>query len=408
MTLKRGDQILGGLGIAGGEDQERPTPCSPFLDTTSTSPPGEGPPNDEQPALPQRNTKNATARRLDMAETFIFRIDHHGSLVRSADVLALRPDIPADERRAVEAAAISEIARAQRDRSLSIVTDGFVGRSDRFQPVSGAVKGFELRDTPSGTRWIAVTGELSASGPIVYTLDPIRAVTEHPIKVSLPAPSAMAGHFWDDEASRAGWESPRQLGEALAVIVRTELERLFTAGVSLVQLDNHCLAGHLSAGAATGKLSLADSIAIDTMAIEGIAKPESASIGICPIVAVGDEVALEAAEQLFRSVPADRWVLPFHTGSDAELALVGAVPEERDICLGVVDASDAELEDLDTVLDRIDRAVEARNGDEETIALSPNQGFADDAEKPLLSTGDQWRKLVHVETLARMYWGNEL
>jgi 5-methyltetrahydropteroyltriglutamate--homocysteine methyltransferase len=343
-----------------------------------------------------------------MADTFTFRIDHHGSLVRPAEVQALGPEVPAAERRAIESAAIAELVRAQRDRGLSIVTDGFIGRADRFSAISDVVKGLELRDTQRGPRWIAASGELSAGGPIVDTLDSIRSVTEHAIKVSLPSPSAMAGHFWDDDASTAGWSSARDLGEALARVMRGEIERLFAAGVSLIQLDNHRLAGWLSTGSATGKLSLEDSIAVDTLAVADVAKPQSASIGLCPILEVGEEVDVAAAEQLFATVPVNRWILPLRRGSDAELALIAAVPADRDVCLGVVDAAAAELEDLDTVLDRIDRVVERRGGDEETIALSPNQGFADVATHPLLSADDQWRKLVHVETLARMYWGNEL
>lgn len=343
-----------------------------------------------------------------MADTFIFRIDHHGSLVRPAEALAIAPDASDDLRRHVHTAAIAELARAQRDRSLSVVTDGFVGRSDRFEPVSDAVQGLELRETHRGPRWVAVSRELSAVGPIIDTLDAIRSVTEHPIKVSLPSPSAMAGHFWDDDASPAGWGSPRELGEALARIMRSEMERLFAAGVSLIQLDNHRLAGWLCPGAATGKLSLEDSIAVDALAISGIDKSESASIGMCPIVEVGSDVDVAAAEHLFGRLPVDRWVLPLLAGSDAELALVGAVPHERDLCVGVVDAADAQLEDVDVVMALLDRVVALRGGDEDTVALGPNQGFADVATAPLLGADAQWRKLTHVETLARMYWGNEL
>lgn len=343
-----------------------------------------------------------------MADTFIFRIDHHGSLVRPAEALALASDTPADVRRQVRAAAIGELARAQRDRSLSVVTDGFVGRGDRFEPFSDVLQGLELRETHRGPRWIAVSRELSVRGPVIDTVDAIRAVTDHPIKVSLPSPSAMAGHFWDEDASPAGWGSPRELGEALARIMRSEIERLFAAGVSLVQLVNYRLAGRLCPGAATGRLSLDDSIAVDALAIAGVTKPESASIGMCPIVEVGADVDVEAAEHLFGRLPVDRWVLPALTGSESELALLGAVPPERDLCLGVVDAADPTLEDIDTVLGLLDRVVAMRGGDEDTIALSANQGFADVAGAPLLAADDQWRKLTHVETLARMYWGNEL
>ncbi|MGX1134736.1 methionine synthase II (cobalamin-independent) [Streptomyces glaucescens] len=109
-------------------------------------------------------------------------------------------------------------------------------------------------------------------------------------------------------------------------------------------------------------------------------------------------------ERLYAEIPADRWVLPYDQGTGAELDLVRGLPEDRDVCLGVVDATVPGLEDVDTVMARIDAAAELK--DIEDMAVSPSRGFADVAGRPLLTADDQRRKLVLVETIARYCWGN--
>lgn len=104
-------------------------------------------------------------------------------------------------------------------------------------------------------------------------------------------------------------------------------------------------------------------------------------------------------------MPADRWILPYDKGTDAELELIKALPEDRDVCLGVLDPSVADLEDIDAVMARMDAAAEVK--DLEDMAISPSRGFADSAAHPLLNADAQRRKLVHLDILARYCWGNE-
>jgi 5-methyltetrahydropteroyltriglutamate--homocysteine methyltransferase len=75
------------------------------------------------------------------------------------------------------------------------------------------------------------------------------------------------------------------------------------------------------------------------------------------------------------------------------------------VCFGVVDAARPGLEEIDTVLNRLDAVGELK--DLEDAAVAPSRGFADIADRPLLAAEDQRRKLVLVETLARYVWGNE-
>ena len=348
-----------------------------------------------------------------MADAFKYRIDHHGSLVRPTELLEARArhasgEVSDRELRDLEDGCIAEAARQQRNLNLSVVTDGHFRRGDPFSAAVNALDGLELRDTHRGQRWIATTGALSAHRSLaVDAVECLTAVTRTPTKVNLPAPSAMAGHLWDDDASSGAWGSAPALGEALAAIMHEEIRQLLAAGVRLIQLDNHRLAGWLSPRASRPpRLSLDEAIAVDAAAVSGHDKPQGAAIGICPATELGAEIDNRTAEKLFSSVPVDRWVIPYHTGSAAELELLRAIPAERDACLGVLDAADVGLEDTDTVLAWLDAAATLR--DENDMALSLNRGFADSAAQPLIGAVDQWRKLVHVETLARMFWGNEL
>ncbi|GAA0444073.1 5-methyltetrahydropteroyltriglutamate--homocysteine methyltransferase [Actinoplanes capillaceus] len=322
-----------------------------------------------------------------MADTFKFRIDHHGSLVRPPEVIAARaandPNL-----RAIEDAAIAEAVRKQRRLSLTVVTDGHFRRAELAGAVLDAVHGFE-------------DGKLTAERSLVADdTAAIAAQTQIPAKATLPSPAWIAARTF-----RPGgpWASARELGEALALLLRAEIEAVISRGVRLIQIDDHGYGESLYNG---GVLSFEDALAVDALAVTVADKPFDVRIGLCPLTRVGDGLDTAAAERLFAAVPVDRWVLPYDTGSPAETELLRAVPSERDVCLGIVDPRVPELEDVGTVMDRMDVVASIR--DIEDVAISPSAGFADVAGQPLIGVEDQWRKLIHVETFARMCWGNEL
>jgi 5-methyltetrahydropteroyltriglutamate--homocysteine methyltransferase len=339
-----------------------------------------------------------------MADTFKYRIDHHGSLVRPAEVLAARQrhaDGELDDAglRAAEDAAIADVVRRQRKRSLTVVTDGEFRRADIRSAVFDAVHGFSFTDG----RWVAVD-ELKAHRSLVAEdVAGVAALTKVAAKATLPSPAWLAAQTFDATAG-SPYGSARELGEALAKIINEELEQLIAHGIRLVQIDNHGYADVLDGGSYAG-LSLEDAIAIDSQAVQVSARPEGFRIGICPTTAAG-EASLEVARRLFSAVPVDRWILPYAKGTAGEELLLRAVPAGKDVCLGIVDPARAELEDVDEIMDRMDLAGTIR--DLEDVAISPIAGFSPVAGESALSVEDQWRKLVHVETIARMTWGNEL
>ncbi|MFJ8105688.1 methionine synthase II (cobalamin-independent)-like protein [Streptomyces sp. NPDC096132] len=333
-----------------------------------------------------------------MADTFNYRIDHHGSLVRPA---GLSTGDPASVEEAVR-----EAVAYQRKLRSTVVTDGDFPREDFRSAVLDAVSGFRRTgetDADGLAVWVAESLP-KADGPLLA--DRAARLAELTViapKASLPSPAYLAATTF---RPGPGVPSARELGEALAEIIQAEIALLVSRGVRLIQLNNPLLIGQLGTDpGAPGALSFEDALAVDALAVRLDERPEGVRIGVSPGWRAPAEVDRARAELLYGTVGADRWILPFDQGTPAELDLVRALPEDRDVCLGVVDATVPALEDIDTVMARIDAVGEFK--DLEDAAVSPSRGFADVASRPLLSAEDQRRKLVLVETLARYCWGNE-
>ncbi|MFJ3670052.1 methionine synthase II (cobalamin-independent)-like protein [Streptomyces sp. NPDC090106] len=324
-----------------------------------------------------------------MADTFNYRIDHHGSLVRPADLATTGVE------RAVEDAVV-----LQRRLRSTVVTDGDYPRADFRSAVLDGTSGFRrTEDTGEDglTRWVAE--ELpKADGPLVA--DRAARLAELTViapKVALPSPAYLAATTYQPGL---GPSSARELGEALAEIVRAEIALLVAEGVRLVQLTNPLLLD-----GDPGALSYEDALAVDALAVRPDERPEGVRVGVCPGWSAPAELDRARVERLYAAIPADRWILPFDQGTRAEVDLVRLLPDERDFCLGVVDPTTPEPEDIDTVMSRIDEVGAFK--DLEDGAVSPSRGFADIATRPLLTAGQQRQKLVLVETIARYCWGNE-
>ncbi|MFE4968532.1 methionine synthase II (cobalamin-independent)-like protein [Streptomyces sp. NPDC056660] len=333
-----------------------------------------------------------------MADTFNYRIDHHGSLVRPAGLSTADPE--------AVAAAVREAVTYQRRLRSTVVTDGDFPREDFRSAVLDGVSGLRRTDEvgPDGlVRWVAESLP-KADGPLLAdSAARLAELTVIAPKATLPSPAYLAATTFQPGL---GVSSARDLGEAFAEIVRAEIGLLVARGVRLIQLDNPLLLDQVSTGPGDpGALSFEDALAVDALAARLDERPEGVRIGVAPGWAAPAEVDRARAERLYADIAADRWILPFDQGTQAELDLVKALPDDRDFCLGVVDATAPELEDVDTVMSRIDAVGEFK--DLEDGAVSPSRGFADVASRPLLTEEDQRRKLVLVETIARYCWGNE-
>jgi methionine synthase II (cobalamin-independent) len=379
-----------------------------------------------------------------MADDFKYHIDHHGSLVRPPALLAARAaGLSGDALAATVEEAVEAAAHLQRRLVLSTVGDGQFRREHfesvvydqvpGFAPVAGVTPLAELagipfarrRSVPAGPAGLAADGPV-ADGPVAdgrlarAEVAPVLAVVDRPVFVALPSPGYLAavGSALDGPAAV---DAIRTAGTALAAILRAEIEALAAEGVAYVALGNPLypvlltvegrerLLAVLPAGVSADAV-LSAMIEADRAAVGGLTAPEDFRVGLdltdsgpLPTTARGWDPA--AFETLIDATPFHRLSVDFPVDPAARLPL-DLVKPGLVISLGVVDVSSPELETVESVLDLVDPIVEERG--EYDVAIATNGGFAQSADRPLMTQAEQNEKLRLVEMVARYYWGNEI
>ena len=211
---------------------------------------------------------------------------------------------------------------------------------------------------------------------------------------------------------------PGASAQALAAILRAEIEALAGQGVAYVALGNPLypplltvagrerLAGDVDVDAVLKLLVEADRAAV--AGLEGV--PENFRVGLDltdsgPVPTTERGYHPAALDALLDETPFDRLCTDFPTDPAARLP-IAAIKPGLVLSLGVVDTSTAVPETVDELLERLDPVFEQR-GDVD-VAIATNSGFAASADRPLMSEDEQRAKLRLVETAARYYWGNEI
>jgi 5-methyltetrahydropteroyltriglutamate--homocysteine methyltransferase len=99
----------------------------------------------------------------------------------------------------------------------------------------------------------------------------------------------------------------------------------------------------------------------------------------------------------------DRFLLEYDDERSGTFEPLRLVPRGKTVVLGLVSSKRPQLEGADDLARRIDEA--ARHVPLESLALSPQCGFASTMEGNLLTEDEQWAKLRLVAETARRVWG---
>ena len=375
-----------------------------------------------------------------MADDFKYHIDHHGSLVRPPALLAARAaGLSGEALAATVEQAVEAAAHLQRRLVLSTVGDGQFRREhfesvvydhvSGFAPVTGPTPLAELAGIPFERRRAIAAGPDGATGPVGLVADgrlaqaeaaPVLAVVDRPVFVALPSPGYLAaiGSALDGPAAV---DAIRGAGAALAAIVRAEIEALAADGVAYVALGNPLYPVLLTVEGRQRLLAvlpadvsadavLAAMIEADRATVSGLTAPADFRVGLdltdsgpLPTTARGWDPA--AFETLIDATPFHRLSVDFPADPAARLPL-DLVKPGLVISLGVVDVSAPEPESVESILDLVDPVVEERG--EYDVAIATNGGFAQSADRSLMTQAEQNEKLRLVEMVARYYWGNEI
>jgi 5-methyltetrahydropteroyltriglutamate--homocysteine methyltransferase len=364
-----------------------------------------------------------------MAESWKFRADHVGSLLRPPALLAARRRHDAGEitdagLRSVEDEAIDAAVRMQEAAGVDVITDGEFRRRDFRTGFVDAVDGLSMRtwDMPWHTKegvtklpshtWV-VTGRLAqrgrlAAGEAAY----VRSLTTTPVKVTLIAPGFLATRFWKDGETDKYYSSREELAAQVAAITKAEIEALIAEGVRYVQLDNPGYGAFLGAHAGADAVGFERMLNTDIAAVSGVDRPAGVTIGmhVCrgnqSSMWMGEGDYEPIAERMFATLPVNRFLLEYDDDRAGGFEPLRFMPSDKVVVLGLVSSKTPLLESADALRRRIDEAAKFTGLD--NLALSPQCGFASIAEGGnLLPPEAEFAKLRLVADVTRATWGRE-
>jgi methionine synthase II (cobalamin-independent) len=365
-----------------------------------------------------------------MADDFGYHIDHHGSLVRPASLLAARASgLSGDALAAATDEAVTVLAHQLRRLTLNAMSDGQFRRGylesvvhDRvagFGPAAGATPLAGLAGlSRARVRSVPDPAALAAGGRLAQAeAAPVLATVDRSVFVQLPSPGNLAA-AGSALASPADLDAVRAAGAALAAILRAEVAALAADGVMYVALANPLYAPLLTVdGRAAATAAGLDVTAVlaavseaDRALLAGLEVPADFRVGLDltdsgPLPTTGSGWDPVAVAALLDETPFPRVSIDYPADPAARFPLELVKPGIV-VSLGAVDVATPALESVDELLGRLDPVAEER-GDAD-IAVATNGGFAQVADQPLMTAAEQEAKLRLVETVARYYWGNEI
>jgi 5-methyltetrahydropteroyltriglutamate--homocysteine methyltransferase len=373
------------------------------------------------------------------------RTDVVGSLLRPEhlkEAYAQRDQgtLSAEELSRIEDDAIREAVRLQEEIGLDVVTDGEFRRLNFQDSFAASVSGFDARPMN-----LSFMESLSREGKPLQRWDPyhvpqgaailqrrpvsqklrltrnlpleeysfVSGAARKPAKVTLVGPDRISQRF-DYQNSKSIYWSMEDFIADVTRIEREMIRALVEAGCRYVQIDAPGYTAYVD-GPSLAEMkergedpvkNLARSIKADNELLR-LFDDVTFGIHLCR----GNQRSMwhregsydAIAEMLFTELRHDRLLLEYDSPRAGTFEPLRFVPKGKTVVLGLVSTKVPELESVDDLKQRIDRA--SKYIPLEQLALSPQCGFASDVVGNLISEDDQKRKLEVVVETARQVWG---
>jgi 5-methyltetrahydropteroyltriglutamate--homocysteine methyltransferase len=357
------------------------------------------------------------------------RSDVVGSLLRPAYLVEAREALaagrlsPADFKR-VEDRAVDEAVRLQEDAGLDVVTDGELRRYAFFGHLIDALGGFDKFGGWAIPFHDERGGELVFKRPVVVDrlrwrrslcgeeLTYLRARTTRPAKVTLVS-SQQAAAYYDPQKSTGAYPTRDAYLADVVDITRREIEELVRLGCTYVQIDAPQYAALLDPTLREGYRQRGSD---PDRLIDACIEMDNAAIGRHPGVTFALHICrgnnqsmfyasggYEPIARVFSRSRFQRFLLEYDDARSGGFEPLRAMPEDREVVLGLVTSKKPRLETVDELRRRIEEA--ATVVPLTRLALSPQCGFASTMEGNRVTPEDQRRKLERVAETARAVWG---
>jgi 5-methyltetrahydropteroyltriglutamate--homocysteine methyltransferase len=324
-----------------------------------------------------------------MADRLLFPTSIIGSMPRPdfvKDLIADDCPFSDDEYQRLMGEAIRSVVALQETAGLDVISDGEWWRKSYIGVIAELAHGFELSLNPAdGRPWTVVVDRLSPKKPgfIAKEVAFLKTLTDRQIKATLPAPALLGERMWDPQASSKAYPTRESFVEDCVPILRREVELLRDEGVSIIQVDDPhlCLFVDPQVRASYDDPDRAADFAVD-MDNQVVADFKDVRLAVHLCRRAGARARGEAQHQggyepimpQLRRLNVGHITMEFTTPGSGEMSVFRELPEDVEIGLGCVSCLPGEVDSADTIVARVEKALEYVAP--ERITLNPECGFA--------------------------------
>lgn len=277
----------------------------------------------------------------------------------------------------------------QEAAGVDIVSDGEWRRFSYVAVITDVATGFKRElsgEKRDGKYWHTVTGEVKPGDASVLAGHAKFAMAhaKRPVKVALPSPYLLSVRMWDEGVSREVYPTREKFADAIIPILRAQVEALVAAGVHTIQLDDPHLCLFVDPEVRK-KFPDADAEAMHCVSLinrvfegtKGVANVTRA-VHLCRRNKgrkgwVG-EGSYDAIMPALKALDVDQLMMEFTIPAAGDTRCLRELPERVNIGLGCVDCRGEVIDAPETIVKRVEQAME--HVDKSRITLAPDCGFA--------------------------------
>lgn len=363
---------------------------------------------------------------------------HVGSFLRPVELKQARERFAAgsltqQELTAVEDIAIIDLVKKQAAAGLDVVTDGEFRRSywhlDNFWGFGGIEhfnygEGYFFAHEETRDDSARLSGKLSFNAethPFIQHFKFLKTIADEAgveAKITIPAPSQFYAELVrgvNAETISKFYESNEALYEDIKRVYHEEILALYEAGARTVQLYD-CTWGMLvdsqfwttMAGAGFDIDEMKQVyLELNNGAIENLPTDLTINTHICRGNYHSDWAATggydKVADELFGHENVSNYFLEYDSERAGSFEPLAKVSGNKRVVLGLITTKNGELEDKQTIIDRIHEATQYLPLDR--LWLSTQCGFASTEEGNVLTEQQQWEKIRLVKEILDEIWG---
>lgn len=364
-----------------------------------------------------------------------YRYDFVGSFLRSQEVKQAKADysegkITKEECDAIVDKAVTEVVAKQKELGFHIITDGEFRRTYWHLDFMWGFEGVGHEQTGAGVQFNAemaavedtyLTGKVKAKAhPFVEGFKFLKQFEDENTvaKYTIPAPAQMFQQMivpQNFQSTREFYATNEELIQDIGLAYQNVIHQFYDAGCRNLQLDD-CTWGAIVGDAAKQRyqslgIDLEDVkkqlLAVNNLALEN--KP--ADMVITSHICRGNYHSTfftsgpydSVADYVFAQENVDALLLEYDDERSGGFEPLAKVSPNKKVVLGLITSKKPELEDKQTVIDRIHEA--AKYIPLDRLCLSPQCGFASCEIGNKLTEEDEWAKLALVKEIAEEVWG---